>query len=74
MIHIQNDKQALLCLRFVHLFRFLFLIDKYSLLPPADIDSYFLSNRSKTYVLVGTVQSFSPEARKAKQKHSFLRH
>ncbi len=37
MTHIQNDKQALLCLRFVYLFRFLFLIDEYSLLPPADI-------------------------------------
>ncbi len=74
MTHIQNDKQALLCLRFVYLFRFLFLIDEYSLLPPADIYSYFLSNRSKTYVLVGMEQSFSPEARKVKQQHSFLHH
>lgn len=74
MAHIQNDKQALLYLHFVYLFRFLFLINEYSLLPPADIDSYFLSNRSKTYVLVGTVQSFSPEACKVKQQHRFLHH
>lgn len=39
-IHIQNGKQALLCLQFVYLVL-------------NDIDSYFLSSRHKMYLLAG---------------------
>lgn len=51
VIHVQNGKQALICLLFVYLqskFRFLFLNDGNRLLPPAGITSYFLSLRRRT--------------------------